>query len=647
MSDSIERALEETVPILKAAQRAKLLSPQEISDVVRRRRDHEYAVASRNATRSEFLKYAAFERELASVLSKRAEKRKLKKQKVQLVIGKSSARVNLVYSRAVKKFHGDVDLWLHYARHCVRTGSTNAAGKVFAKALGHRGDSEDVWMAAVAFHFDTCGDARGARALAQRALRALPDSINMWKEYFRMEVCYLAKLISRRIAMGLPPSGTVDHSTASQDKDKETETEVSQQGQDIRDPGYKPDVELGTESETRDGNSVANKTNADSTNNGSSVNHLFSFWDGGVPMTVYKNACRKVKFTPRNRAEFWEIVTATPYTPVQLLRSLCDVFLTDHPDCIVSRLVNIRLNWDVQHSRYREEQARLGEERESKRNTVPHEVEGLAQELVENALLVLKTTNETLTDSIVLSLDEALRNAVQACVESFTTLTKPYDRSGEVKEKGRELKTRLKSGKLKESSALRSDGVAHDSGKSEEPGNWSVEYFADMLEGRKCPLSRQAFDALKSKALVPFRQVDQERVLCAWISAESNYNRLHEICEALLSMPPLTALSLQSGIRSQMKLQARLRKAGKWSADDHDKMLSQTRKLFAAAVGFPAARADVDLWLDYTDFERRIARDAKQASVVNWKAMKTLDRTSAELFNERQMLRNLTQAVRR
>lgn len=665
MGDSIERALEETVPILRAAHRTKLLSAEETNDVVRRRRDHEYAVAARSATRSDFLKYAAFERELASVLSKRAEKRKLKKQKAQLVIGKSAARVNLVYSRAVKKFNGDADLWLHYARHCVRTGSTKAAGKVFAKALGYRGDSEEVWLAAVAFHFDTCGDTRGARALAQRALRALPDSINMWKEYFRLEVCYLAKLISRRIAMGLPVSGGADDASSNADAN-DSEEKSADDGSDNRSDA---DVQMSVSDDAVGSGSIENQReianehgtdgNADNdspngkTLEGDSLTQnadqastercgKLSFWDGGVPMAVYRNACKKVRFTSKNRADFWDIAAATPYAPIKFLESLSEALLQGSPDCIASRIIKVRLAWDLAHSRFRERVARLGETKQSENaddETLSRELKQNKETLAKQAQDVLSRLKQTLVDANVDKLDEASKNAVRASIDSFVFVAKVVDESGATVSQARQLLSQLKSGKLiSEAHSREGEGV-----QEVDPATWPVAHLAHMLVTKKCPLSRQLYDTLKTKVLVPFRGVEQERALCAWISAESNITRLHEICDILLSLPPVTMESLKAGVGSELKIWERTHNQARWTQADSERMILHTRKLFNMAIGLPSAKTDIDFWVDYIDFERRITRDSKQAASVSWKAMKVLDQRYREVFTERQTLRNLTQ----
>ncbi len=222
----VERALEETIPVLRSAKKSKLLTAAEISEVVRQRRDHEYRLRGRDVPRAAFLEYAAFEKELADLLSTRAKARNLKRSRTERVVGPTAARANLVYSRAVKRFKGDVDLWLYYARHCVGSGANRAAAKVFARALAMRPDAPEVWLAAIAFHFDTCGDVTIARKIAQRALRAVPDAKQVWREYFRMELAFLAKAVARRIAIRIPvPNGEEKEEKGGKEEKEEGERE--------------------------------------------------------------------------------------------------------------------------------------------------------------------------------------------------------------------------------------------------------------------------------------------------------------------------------------------------------------------------------------------------------------------------------------
>lgn len=112
----------------------------------------------------------------------------------------------MILSRGCHKFPGDVELWLYYARECVKNGSKKLAGKVFGKALRFNGANEKLWLACLAFQYDVMDDVVNARALAQNAIRFVKDSVDLWVLYFELELRYLAKLVfeRRELGMGIP-----------------------------------------------------------------------------------------------------------------------------------------------------------------------------------------------------------------------------------------------------------------------------------------------------------------------------------------------------------------------------------------------------------------------------------------------------------
>lgn len=652
MSDSIERALEETVPTLHAARRTKLLSPSEIKEVVRKRRNHEYAVSSRTASRADFLKYVTFERELAGVLRERAKRRKLSNHKVELVVGKTAARVNLVYSRAVKRYHGDEELWLYYARHCLRTNAIRAAGKVLAKALGFRSDSEKVWLAAVGYHFDTLGNARSGRAMAQRALRALPDSKLVWKEYFRLEVIYIAKLISRRVTLGLPLSG-IDPSAESGEVEARKE----------KGPGMKPEeVGENENGEICDGtdqksiaqleNGCANPHQSDHEANSSQIIENFSsanskklsFWDGGVPMTIFLNACKKVAFTAQDCAEIWDMTASTPFIPASFLKALRGAIISKYPSYISSILIDIRCPWDVANARFIVKQTMSGK----KLNEI--------DEAEDEGSVDLRRERDTLVKSAVESfsaIETALRKqesveweaSIEAislfCIGSFEAITARLDTSGGISSAATSLKCLVTSGKLVTGASASDNNRSGDRLSTTQDARWQVSGIVDVIVEKNCALEEPLYDAFKKEILVPFRDANQEKALCSWLMRESKVERLRAICDAFLGLPPMTMTSLRAAISAEMRILAVAQVQRKVTEADNAEMIRRTRRLFNTATHLPSAKQDLDLWLDFTDFERKTAKDEKQATVVGWKAKKTLNKTNFDLFSERLLLRNL------
>ncbi|PXF47481.1 U3 small nucleolar RNA-associated protein 6 [Gracilariopsis chorda] len=731
MGDNVERELRPTIPVLHAAQKAKILNRWEVNEVVRKRRHHEYNLLRRDVSRSDFLHYAAFERELASVLRNRAKKRQLTKIQVERTVNKTAARVNLIYSRAVSKFRFDDDLWLHYAKHCVRMGATRAAARVFAKAIAYRNDSDRIWLAAISFHFDVCADTTGARTIAQRALRALPNSVTLWKEYFRLELCYLGKLVARRLTLGLSPlpkdpnakegdglneisqnqnpnesktanipgltlgqgdtsirqepeddrtpsvsnsehetekgsdqqatngngnglqneEETLNHPSDSQDSNQHLSKEIEQlpepQGSSLdADKHETPNadsIEEGESSESDGASSDSDESQSESEdleqNDGSvksSGIDKLSFWEGGVPFAIFRSACDRISCSHKVRAEFWDIAASIPFVPPMLLSSMFRYLKEKFSGCKVVQVIAIRQPWDTQRAeRRRSLGSKLGEE-QREINFGPTD----RAMLLEHAQKVADQMYAALRTEKFSNLSESENEGIRAVLSSFRR-TVFYT--------GRTDKSKLAMQKLMSSL----DGMENEAhGKSTEEGeksskngkDWSTSLMRTELKSVEEPFSASTefVEALKQKVVVPFRNIEQDGLVCLYLSKETDILKIRNFVTAVLAVPPITMESLQAAINAELRIYGLSKsKAAIPSHQKDEFMLHHTRQLFKKAVSLAAARRDVELWLSYIDFERHISGDMREASAVSWKASKVLMPNYRDLFTERQALRSL------
>ena len=202
----MEQLLDRTLPELRFLTKHNVLTKPEIHDLVQTRRNFEYRLLSTRATRSDYLRYATFEQSHHAKVRRIALTKKLKAKKVSRFLHRLATRPNMIFSRACHKFRGDVDLWLHYIRHCIKSSSKKSASRIFAQALSFNPTSEKLWIAAVSFQYDTLGDSVNARALAQTGLRCLPQCVGLWLVYFQVEIRFLARTRMERVCLdvGIP-----------------------------------------------------------------------------------------------------------------------------------------------------------------------------------------------------------------------------------------------------------------------------------------------------------------------------------------------------------------------------------------------------------------------------------------------------------
>lgn len=610
MGDQVERALEETVPPLRQIRKLKLLSHTEIESNVRKRRDYEYTLRRPTATRAEFLKYAAFERETAEVFKARAEAKNLPEKRVRSITAQQSARVNLVYSRAIRKFKGDDALYLHYARHCVSTGSRKAAEKVLARAIAHRGDSEQVWLAAAAFHFDACGDIKVARGISQRGLRALEKSKLLWREYFRMELAYLAKLVARRTTIGMSvPEG-----------------------------GEKPTDGLPSPSADGSGDQTDIADSVDAGAAGDAEDSLkLKFWDGGVPYAVFKSAVQKAQLDVNDAASYLQLASNMPFAPPLLLKRLADDIKARF-DSIASPYANallLRNEFDVACVRLLRKRADVygtrGDEKEPQ-ETIAEEcvfanlsanVARLAGQVVADLdkLQGIGETGSTSHISVSQVVAEILSRLLE-CGPDASTVKKLQERC--------DLILRRSDHAAMTTSASEAIPLSVESMRSAK--DWSV--FLKAKSQHKAANARLATpirSKLSEAALVPFRSADVEKICLLWFQWEVNVVELRKAYLSVLSMPPVTLSILRGAIDAEVKL----------AGPNVSPAVPHIRKLYTQASRLPVSKSEVDLWLEYFRFERDIAGDASLASNVSWSAKRSLDSARGALFDEKCMLLNL------
>jgi U3 small nucleolar RNA-associated protein 6 len=161
--------------------------------------DFEYRLRRRAAERRDFERY--IEMTLERLLKMRRDRLGIKKGKGT---GKFSCvqHIHFIFDRAVKKFRGDVDLWLEWIAYAKSEMSSKVLSKIFARSLQLHPRNAKLWVHAAAYEWDM-GNVTASRALLQRGIRLNSKAEELWSEYFRMEVLFTARLAERRRVLGL------------------------------------------------------------------------------------------------------------------------------------------------------------------------------------------------------------------------------------------------------------------------------------------------------------------------------------------------------------------------------------------------------------------------------------------------------------
>ncbi|EKG12185.1 RNA-processing protein HAT helix [Macrophomina phaseolina MS6] len=199
-ADKARFYLEQSVPELRELERKELFSRDEITAIAKKRSEFEHILNGRgSASPSDFARYAEYEMNLEALRKKRA-----KRMGVKAGGHNGQRRIMFILDRATRKFHGDLALWFQYLAYLRSQKSTGKKLKeVLTSVLRMHPTKPDLWVWGARTALDVDADMTSARGYMQRGLRFCKSSRQLWLEYAKLEMVYVAKIAARRQILGL------------------------------------------------------------------------------------------------------------------------------------------------------------------------------------------------------------------------------------------------------------------------------------------------------------------------------------------------------------------------------------------------------------------------------------------------------------
>ncbi|KAH8996404.1 U3 snoRNP protein [Lactarius hatsudake] len=167
-----------------------LFSSSEIKHILKKRTAFEMALVRRIPNKNDYLRYAAYEMGLEALRRKRAARLKIPKSPPSISDYALTRRQFHIFERALQKFKSDVSLWLQYLRLAQREGARALAGRIAARAVQLHPRTPALYVLAAA-HELAHGGMGAARSLLLRGLRLNANSMEMWREYVRLELGFV------------------------------------------------------------------------------------------------------------------------------------------------------------------------------------------------------------------------------------------------------------------------------------------------------------------------------------------------------------------------------------------------------------------------------------------------------------------------
>ena len=112
-------------------------------------------------------------------------------------------RISFILERATRKFYGDIALWMQYLDYSRKHKAYKKVAQILTSLLRLHPTKPELWIHAANFVMEDQGNMTGARSYMHRGLRFCKQSKELWLEYARLELIYIAKITGRREVLGL------------------------------------------------------------------------------------------------------------------------------------------------------------------------------------------------------------------------------------------------------------------------------------------------------------------------------------------------------------------------------------------------------------------------------------------------------------
>ncbi|KAF9047327.1 U3 small nucleolar RNA-associated protein 6-domain-containing protein [Panaeolus papilionaceus] len=207
---------------LKDLVEKNLFTEKEAKQIMKQRTIYETALVRRVARKADFLRYAAYEMSLEQLRRKRVERMKLKPAPASISDYALVKRQFDIFERAVRKFKSDVGLWVQYIQVAKREGARSLVGRITARALQMHPNNPSLFILAASHELEHHSPS-AARTLMQRGIRLNPESIDLWKEYVKMELGYIESLRRRWEVLGIKTEKKKEDGDEAEREEEQTE----------------------------------------------------------------------------------------------------------------------------------------------------------------------------------------------------------------------------------------------------------------------------------------------------------------------------------------------------------------------------------------------------------------------------------------
>lgn len=298
---------------------------EEIRTLVKKRSDFEHKVCGRGSTAVDYARYAAWEMSLEHLRQKRCKRLRIKGSSTF----SGQARIFKIFDRGTERHKHDVSLWMSYLECAREAKATQKFKTILTSAIRLHPAIPDFWLYAARWTLQSEADMNGARSYMQRGTRFCTTGIRskeLWIEYAKLEMIYLAKISARRRILGLDVDSEAEEDEEMEDASEEPGFNTSADViaiPDFKSNSLRPKMMEGVEVD-----SEAKKDPMDT-----------PALNGAIPLAIFAAAHKEPFFCPTAAGDFFDMfatfiqVRCLPKILQHVLDTMTEAYPTDPFTC--------------------------------------------------------------------------------------------------------------------------------------------------------------------------------------------------------------------------------------------------------------------------------------------------------------------------
>lgn len=210
MAEVVQSNIEDSLPEVYELQQLGVLSHVEAKSVIRERTKFEYMMRRRISKKQDIIRFIEFELKLEKLKQFRISSLRLQ----DISEGaryRSLQRIHFLFQKCLKKNKNDISLWMRYIKYCKEVESFRSLGLAFSQGLKHNPYCITMWILSAKNEMETNKNMSAARHIFLQGLNFNSKSVNLWTEYFRLEMLHAEKLQKRHQIMNSCDKSTNKH----------------------------------------------------------------------------------------------------------------------------------------------------------------------------------------------------------------------------------------------------------------------------------------------------------------------------------------------------------------------------------------------------------------------------------------------------